>query len=132
MREFTIKDIDSSAYLKLSRKSADGAIEIDLQDHGLMLHADAYPFMAESLPTFLLELAGSWRGWDGVKTWGTLEGELSLSFSHNKVGYVFVKVEVRHPTQQRWRCQTGFTLEPASLDTLAAQSSGLFVKEEGA
>jgi len=44
---------------------------------------------------FFQDLARSWRGWDGVKTWEDLEHRLDLSATCDKIGHITLKVMMR-------------------------------------
>ncbi|MFE0135695.1 DUF6228 family protein [Streptomyces sp. NPDC059037] len=42
----------------------------------------------DGLDSFLAELAEDFRGWEGARTWGSLEHDLTLSAEHSPGGYV--------------------------------------------
>jgi hypothetical protein len=40
-------------------------------------------------------LSDDWRGWDGERTWTSIEGGLDLAASHDGLGHVALRVRVR-------------------------------------
>jgi hypothetical protein len=47
------------------------------------------------LPTFFRELADrSWSGWEGTKTYRSLEGDLKLDATRDRLGHVLLRVEL--------------------------------------
>jgi hypothetical protein len=48
----------------------------------------------EILPDFFADPSKNWRGWEGEKSWGTLEEEFRIETSMTKTGYVTLKVTV--------------------------------------
>ena len=54
------------------------------------------------LPGFVADLADSWRGWPGPKTYRSLEGELELTAVHDGLGTVTLEVTVRQPWPPEW------------------------------
>src|SRR5215210_9208315 len=41
------------------------------------------------------EMAQSWRGWSGEKTWHALEGELTLTATMDSLGHVTIRVQLQ-------------------------------------
>jgi Family of unknown function (DUF6228) len=54
-------------------------------------------------PLALFEvIANEWRGWHGSKEWSSLEGELSLSATHDGVGTITLQVRLAHLGFDAW------------------------------
>jgi hypothetical protein len=75
------------------------------------------------LALFFAELAADWRGWEGVRRWKALEGELEVQASHNGAR-VLIAVTVRRPdmtfANDAWEACIVLTLEPGEqLDCVA-------------
>jgi hypothetical protein len=58
--------------------------------------------MGTGLARFFRDLANSWRGFDGSKEYGTLEGQLVFSCEHDGRGTVTCKATLRQPEPPEW------------------------------
>ena len=58
--------------------------------------------MGGGLGPFFRELANSWKGFDGIKAYQSLEGQLGLSCQHDGRGTVTCKVTLRQPSPPEW------------------------------
>lgn len=54
------------------------------------------------LPGFFRHLANAWRGFDDAKSFGSLEGELTIDARHDGLGTVFCEVTIRQPWPPDW------------------------------
>ncbi|MEU4419544.1 DUF6228 family protein [Actinoplanes sp. NPDC024001] len=74
-----------------------------------------YAAPATTLAGFVESLAGDWRGWEGVRTWQSMECELALDARHDGRGYVFLGVTLRAPgpdwDDTAWSARAVFVLE---------------------
>lgn len=55
------------------------------------------------LPRFFREIADAWRGFDGVRSFTSLEGELTIDARHDGHGTVFCEVCLRQPWPPEWK-----------------------------
>lgn len=84
----------------------------------------ASTFMTEDLGTFFRTLAENWTGWDGERSWGSLEGEFSLTATSNHTGHITMKFTLAQPwTGFEWQVAGALELEAGSLDSLAENVS---------
>lgn len=61
----------------------------------------------DGLDSFLYELAEDFRGWEGARTWRSLERDLTLSATHGPRGYVHLTWGLHHrPPSEEWRFET--------------------------
>ncbi len=72
-----------------------------------------------SFSGFFADLAATWRGWEGEKTYRSLEGELLLRCTHDGVAHVTITVELRIDPVGDWRVQGSLAVEPGQLNDLA-------------
>lgn len=79
----------------------------------------------DDLAEFFEWLERDWRGWDGVRTWSSLEGDLRLQASNR--GQVGVLVELECPAGlPEWSVKTQLSIEPGEqLSLITAQIRGL-------
>jgi hypothetical protein len=43
---------------------------------------------------FFRRLADDWRGWDGERTWASIEGAVDLAATHDGLGHVALRVRI--------------------------------------
>lgn len=58
--------------------------------------------LGPGLATFIREVAAEWRGFDGLKEYATLEGQLFLSCRYDGKGTVNCSVTLRQPEPPEW------------------------------
>jgi hypothetical protein len=83
----------------------------------------------DGLGLYWSELAEDWRGWEGVRSWRSLEGDLELSATSDSLGHVSLEVRLEEGAPPRWRLEGTLQLEAGGLDRLAARARafcGLF------
>jgi len=88
-----------------------------------------YPH-STSLPAFVESLAADWRGWNGIRTWESMGGELAIGAQHDGGGHVSLGVTFRapghHPDDTAWSARAVFVLEAGEeLTRLAADLTHL-------
>jgi len=97
-------------------------VTVTAELQGLLASKNVYDFDGWSgLPFFFEELALNWRGWDGDKTFDSLEGDFRLSAKHD--GHVRVTFELRDsdcPTP--WTATGELSLDPGEELAAAAES----------
>ncbi|MFE4416546.1 DUF6228 family protein [Streptomyces sp. NPDC056821] len=61
----------------------------------------------DGLDDFLSSLAEDFRGWDGARTWRSLERDLTLSAEHHPGGYVHLTWGIHdRPPSEEWHFET--------------------------
>ncbi|MBF5030386.1 MULTISPECIES: DUF6228 family protein [unclassified Micromonospora] len=74
-----------------------------------------YADLATTLPAFVERLAADWRGWNGTRTWTSVERELAIDARHDGRGYVSLGVTLRAPgldvEDKAWSARAVFVLE---------------------
>lgn len=76
----------------------------------------------DGLVEFFKGLERDWRGWDGVREWKTLEGELEVSVTHDG-GHLHFVVRLRDSIRALWTVETSLSIEPG--EQLAGAARGL-------
>lgn len=54
------------------------------------------------LPQFFRQLADAWRGFDDLRSFGSLEGQLTIDARHDGRGTVYCEVCLRQPWPPEW------------------------------
>jgi len=78
--------------------------------------------MATGLAELFQHFADNWRGWQGNKTWASLEGEISITATSDHLGHVFLAVRLREGTPPRWTLDAHLVLEAGMFPKLAADA----------
>lgn len=85
-----------------------------------------------ALPVFLDALAAGWEGWQGIRTWTSLEGKLALDARHDGRGHVSIGVTLRQPgldlTGTAWSARAVFVLEAGEEMTRFASDLGALLR----
>jgi uncharacterized protein DUF6228 len=93
----------------------EGELATEVYDHG------------DWLRPFFQDLADAWRGFEGTKEYGSLEGQLLLACQHDGRGTVECKVTLRQPWPPEWSVEAVLHFGAgAHLERLADQV-GAFV-----
>ncbi|MDP8971616.1 MAG: DUF6228 family protein [Actinomycetota bacterium] len=71
---------------------------------------------------FWRELARDWRGWEGTRSWGSLEGELELSVVSDRLGHVTLEVCLSEGSPFQWQVHGIVSLEAGQRDCIAADA----------
>lgn len=67
-----------------------GSVSTTVSEFGTWLHR------------FFREMADEWRGFEGVKSFASLEGELWIEARHDGVGTIYCQVRLRQPEPPEW------------------------------
>ncbi|MET8008300.1 DUF6228 family protein [Nonomuraea glycinis] len=95
-------------------------VATELYDDGMTASTVAkidgmYASLDCALPGFVEGLAADWRGWDGVRTWTSMERELALDVRHDRRSHVSLGVTLRAPgpdwDDAAWSARAVFVLE---------------------
>ncbi len=73
----------------------------------------------DGLDEFWHELADDWRGWEGTRSWRSLEGDLELSATSDRLGHVALEVRLDEGAPYQWRMHGTIALEAGQLDSIA-------------
>jgi hypothetical protein len=100
-----------------------------LECSGLRACHSFYEINIDSLAQFLSGLASSWRGWEGERTWTSLESDVELTASHDGRGTVALVVTLRNDifdarSERGWSAKALLTLDAGTaLDQLAREAA---------
>jgi hypothetical protein len=92
-----------------------------LDGPGLSAYVSAYDFNYCQLGVFFDDLAASWRGWSGERSFGSLEGDLDLRATHD--GHIRLAVSLRPVDGPGdWTAHAIVTVDPGEDISSAAAS----------
>jgi hypothetical protein len=117
---FEAKSADGTERVELKAVSRD-FIAVTVTGANLSASAEvAHIGGGDGLNSYWADLAQSWRGWTGEKTWRSLEGDLAFSATSDRTGPVTLKVTLAYGAPWRWQTQAVLAIEAGQLDGLAA------------
>jgi hypothetical protein len=134
MEQFTVVGVDVSSRLQFSYYGPFRDFAVSFQGPNLEVSRKIVSrFDAEGKETlvgFFQEIHHNWRGWKGEMYWESLEGDMSLSCSHDGVGRVRLRIILRVDPMNGWKAEMDLKLEPGQLDSLANHAKVFFEKLE--
>lgn len=93
-------------------------VNANLVDEGLSASRPVYHGYRSGfrdLVLFFEEMERDWRGWDGDRTWESLEGDLRIEARHEH-GHVQLRVTLRHLVagwdRSGWSATVGLSVDP--------------------
>jgi len=112
-------DADEIWSYQVAVQMPEGHLQVLVWDSGL------------DLARFLRELAEAWRGFDGVKSFQSLEGQLALACQHDVKGTVECMLTLRRPGPPEWILTVAVDFgSGAHLDRIATDAEE-FVRRRG-
>ena len=116
---FEIRSSERGARLLL-RRYRDGLIA-EFDSPGLSSATQVYMLGGcDHLDRFWRDLAENWRGWEGTRSWQSLEGDLELSATSDRLGHVALEVRLEEGAPFQWRVHGKISLDAGQLDRMAA------------
>jgi hypothetical protein len=86
---------------------------------------------------FFDELAAAWKGWSGVRTYGSEGVDLALTCRHDGIGHISMYVEISDSMfdfesgKPFWGAAGWLSIEPGSLDATATRLRRLMSQPPG-
>jgi len=88
------------------------------QDDGYALGTGPYND-GPGLGGFFSDLAEHWRGWEGERSWGDIEGLIRIDATHDGRGHISLHFDLQKSLDGEWRTQGTLPVEAGQLDALA-------------
>ena len=126
----TLRLASSNSDVVLEFSDVDGdyfRVSVVARDHSAM--RDVYAYTDRSgIARLFSEAAQEWRGWSGSKVWESIEGELRLGLSADRLGHVTLEIRVRSDPgiSDRWQLESDLGLEAGQLDRIAGEAHRLW------
>jgi hypothetical protein len=82
---------------------------IDLLSDGLTASRSVYihSFDINALAAFFEDLADSWKGWEGEKSWHSIEHELLITATSDALGHCLLTFTLRDGPNYTWKTTVG-------------------------
>jgi hypothetical protein len=110
--------------LPVDRKQPLEDFSVRLTDHNLSAVATVYAGYIHSNPVELFaDMAKQWHGWKGELCWSSLEEEMALCCSRDRLGHVAIRVHLRpgHMPYD-WRVEATVMTEAGQLEAIAKRA----------
>jgi hypothetical protein len=93
-----------------------------LRSKGVSGTARVGTYMSNGLAELFAFFANNWKGWEGSKSWSSLEGELSIAAHSDRLGHLYLKVRLRDGAPAKWTLDADLILEAGMLAELAVRA----------
>lgn len=99
-----------------------------ITDHNLSATGQVYAGYCSSHPVPLFEeMARQWSGWPGKLSWASLEGELEIYGSHDRLGHITIRIELCSSTlSDNWIVAATVMAEAGQLEDIARRAALFF------
>jgi hypothetical protein len=103
------------------------SVAVVAHDHSASRRVSAHTD-AHGIVRLFAEAARDWKGWDGGKTWESLETEFFIVLDRDRLGHISLSVRIRSDLGRRdpWELQAGLALEAGQLELLARDAKRLW------
>jgi hypothetical protein len=109
-----------------SRGDEDSRVPIKVRSAGLVASGwadlESWNGGARALVDYFTDLAENWRGWTGAKEWRDAGATLALSATHDGIGGIVVRVDLRtlpYEAPGSWGTVAMVPLEPGEMERVA-------------
>ena len=132
--EFEIVSTDGGARLTFLGEIPRGGgayhgydIRVRLGGGGVEASERVWDHLPQNWSRFFQSMAESWRGWEGERKLESLEGQLCVACTTDRVGHISVRVKLRGDMGgSDWRAEDTLYLEAGQLDELARRAKEYF------
>jgi Family of unknown function (DUF6228) len=132
--EFLIPSASGAGYLLFfnrlpdDRKEPIGSFSVRVTDHNLSAVTGVYAGYVHSNPVKLFaDMARQWRGWKGELSWSSLDSEMTLACSRDRLGHVAIRVRLRpRHMPYDWQVEATVMTEAGQLEAIAKRATLFF------
>lgn len=100
---------------------------VRFSEPNLSARCRVYGYYSSGLTQLFADMARQWAGWQGELDWSSLEGELTLRCSHDGLGHISIRADLRSgPMPDDWRVQAKVMADSGQLDGIAKRAAIFF------
>jgi hypothetical protein len=118
---FIIKSSVNSLAIEMRAENVD-SIVVKVTEFQIQAETPVYTYISQGIGEFFTKLSNNWKGWQGNIEWGSLEGELNLKASCDRLGHIFLSVQLKKGAPPIWEVHTELMLEAGQLEYLASKA----------
>ncbi len=128
MVAFTLESSREGGFLTIEREERPTAkwwyVTVETGGLRAATRTDGDPMgIAESIGRFFKSLGEDWRGWDGERTWSSIEGTFALNATHDGLGHVPLRVHLQQNVYEHaWQVDAVIHLEAGGLPAVAREA----------
>jgi hypothetical protein len=125
---FEIKSTESDASLEFSNMSGDYFI-VSLKSSTHSATREVYAYTnAYGIARLFQVAAEQWRGWEGVKRWASIEGELEIELESDNKGHISLTVKINNyfGNADPWKIEAVISIEAGQLDLISQKANKYF------
>jgi hypothetical protein len=106
-------------------------VAVEAHDHAAQLRVDTFG-TAATIPGLFADAARRWKGWEGVKSWESLEEALRLELRADRLGHVTLTVRVRSwfAGGDPWQLEADLALDAGQLERIAGEAARFWSNPE--
>ncbi|MBD2771415.1 DUF6228 family protein [Iningainema tapete] len=131
-KEVTIKSTSTDAILKFLNFDNYCFIVL-LESHAINASKEVWISTGDnycdpqSLVNHFKEMALEWKGWEGEKTWSSIEGDLILSCTSDKLGHINLEVQLlQFNRPESWSATLNLSTEAGQLEKISNEVATFF------
>ena len=107
-----------------------GTLAVEIRARGLSCDRKMRSRRGDGLDSFLASLATDWRGWDGTRTWHSLEDQMHIEATHHRNRVELLFIVWRDSMPDEWQVRFPILVAPGeSLTRLAGETAGFSRRE---
>lgn len=127
MSHVIIKAADSDATLTFCGRNGD-YFTTSLVSMAVSAKKQIWGFTdCEMLVDLFRYMADNWKGWEGAANWASLENDLALSCTCDRLGHIYLATTLRDTcASARWTAHFTIMVEAGQLASIAADVAGFF------
>ena len=113
----------------LEKRDGTEFYRVTLRENAFEASARVYAFdpNGNGLAIYFGGLSDEWMGWDGARTWSSLEGEFELSCEHDGIGNIATTATLQsNPTGYGWTGIIKFDVAAGDLKRIASDVASFF------
>jgi hypothetical protein len=131
MNSLSIPSSQGGRTFSLSKRKRD-YFDASISGDSLSAKRTIYSYFYEDAFIELFDyMATNWKGWTGEKTWESVEGELKLTATSDKLGHVTLLINLRNQnSEDNWAVQAPIFLDSGNLDEIARKVRSFFCVSE--
>lgn len=123
----TINSTQNGRSLTFSEYSAD-YFKVEIFDESISAVKKVWGYTDTfTLVDLFASIAHDWKGWDGKRKWESIEGDLIIAASSDKLGHIRIEICIRNnDLENDWMIQAPIYLDSGSLDAIAQSIDRFF------
>jgi hypothetical protein len=130
----TVKSPNGNRFLAFSEPEGDYfSVALGGSDCSARRRVYAYKDQRHLVALFA-SMAEEWRGWEGEKSWCSIEGEFELHATSDSLGHVALRVVLTNANEgpsEPWRVESTVMIEAGRLEGLRSEVADLFRRVNG-